>query len=182
MLDWQLNVGKDVAGFGRCFVDLDYAGSLDNNTLTTGLVFIVGDAVHCTSRMQQSTPQSPINAGWYAFGVGGVRLKQQSQLLNMQGILPIRPILSHLQSLIPCVKHRIHYATAGIHIAAKYYYAADMAGNGEIHLSYVPTAEMVSNSFPRLLVKHTVLKWHGALGMIDIRLPNNLDIEISDDI
>jgi len=43
--------------------------------------------------------------------------------------------------------NRIYRRTAVAKIATKYYLAADMARDGEIDLSYVPTAEMLADCF-----------------------------------
>jgi hypothetical protein len=53
-----------------------------------------------------------------------------------------------------------------------------MAKDGEIDLSYVPTAEMLTDCFTKLLPKPTFLKKCAAMGMIGIGLGNGLRIGI----
>ena len=83
-------------------------------------------------------------------------------------------MLSDSRSLIASVKNRIYRGTAVAHIVAKYYLAADMARDGEIDLSYVPTAEMLADCFTKPLPKPAFLKQCTAMGMIGIGLGNGL--------
>jgi len=103
-----------------------------------------------------------------------MRLTQISHLLNELGILTIPHVFSDSQSLIASIKNRIYCATAVPHIATKYYLAADMATDGEIDLSYVPTAEMLADCFTKPLSKPAFLKQCAAMGMIGIGLGNGL--------
>jgi hypothetical protein len=86
--------------------------------------------------------------------------------LNELGIPTIPHVFSDSQSLIASTKNRIYRGTAVEHIATKYYLAADMARDGEIDLSYVPTAEMLADCFTKPLPKPAILKQCAAMGMI----------------
>jgi len=101
-----------------------------------------------------------------------MRLTQISHLLNELGIPTIPHVFSDSQSLIASIKNRIYRRTAVAHIATKYYLAADMARDGEINLSYVPTAEMLADCFTKPLLKPAFLKQCAAMGMIGIGLRN----------
>jgi hypothetical protein len=103
-----------------------------------------------------------------------MRLTQISHLLNELGIPTIPHVFSHSQSLIASIKNRIYRGTAVAHTATKYYLAADMARDGEIDLSYVPTAEMLADCFTKPLPKPDFLKQCAAMGMIGIGLGNGL--------
>jgi hypothetical protein len=70
------------------------------------------------------------------------------------------------QSLIASIKNRIYRGTAVAHIATKYYHATDMAGDGEMDLSYVPTAEMLADCFTQPLPKPAFLKQCAAMEII----------------
>ena len=107
-----------------------------------------------------------------------MRLTQISHLLNELGIPTIPHVFSDSQSLIARIKNRIYRRTAVAHIATKYYLAADMARDGEIDLSYVPTAEMLADCFTKPLPKPAFLKQCAAMGMIGIGLGNGLGIGI----
>jgi len=87
------------------------------------------------------------DAEYYTFGVGCMRLTQISYLWNELGIPKIPHVCSDLQSLIASIKNRIYPGTAVAHMVTKYYLAADMARDGKINFSYVPTAEMLANCF-----------------------------------
>jgi len=162
--DWRLRfggaLGGSLEGDGalRCYVDSDYAGCPDDYKSTSGLVITFGGAVDWRSRKQNSTAQSTIDAEYYAFGVGCMRLTQISHLLNELGIPTIPHVFSDSLSLIASIKNRIYRGTAVAHIATKYYLAADMARDGEIDLSYVPTAEMLADCFTKPLPKPALLK------------------------
>jgi len=158
----------------RCYVDSDYAGCLDDSKSTSGLVITFGGAVDWRSRKQKSTAQSTTDAEYYAFGVGCMRLTQISHLLNELGIQTIPHVFSDSQSLIASIKNTIYRGTAVAHIATMYYLAADMARDGEIDLSYVPTAEMLADCFTKPLPKTAFLKQCAAMGMIGIGLGNGL--------
>jgi len=95
-----------------------------------------------------------------------MRLTQISHLLNELGIATIPHVFSDSQSLIASIKNRIYRGTAVAHIATKYFLAADMARDGEIDLSYVPTAEMLADCFTKPLPKPAFLKQCAAMGMI----------------
>jgi hypothetical protein len=96
------------------------------------------------------TAQSTTDAGYYAFGVGCMlRLTQISHLLNKLGIPTICHVFSDSEALIATIKNRIYRGTAVVHIVTKYYLAAEMATDGEIYLSYVPTAEMLADCFTK---------------------------------
>jgi len=95
-----------------------------------------------------------------------MRLTQISHLLNKLGIPTIRHVFSDSESLIASIKNRIYHGTAVAHIATKYYVAADMARDGEIDLSYVPTTEMLADCFTKPLPKPAFLKQCAAMGMI----------------
>jgi len=180
--DWRLRyggalrggLGGEEEGTLRCYVDSDYAGCPDDYKLTSGLVITFGGAVNWRSRKQKSTAQSTTDAEYYAFGVGCMRLTQISHLLNELGIQTIPHVFSDSQSLIASIKNRIYRGTAVAHIATKYYLAADMARDGEINLSYVPTVEMLADCFTKPLPKPTFLKQCAAMGMIGIGLGNGL--------
>jgi hypothetical protein len=86
--------------------------------------------------------------------------------LNKLGIPTIPHVFSDSQSLIASIKNRIYRGTAVAHIATKYYLAADMARDGEIDLSYVPTAEMLADCFTKPLPNPALLKQCAAMGMI----------------
>jgi hypothetical protein len=98
--------------------------------------------------------------------------------LNELGIPTIPHVFSDSQSLIASIKNRIYRGTAVAHIATKYYLAADMARDGEIDLSYVPTAEMLADCFTKPLPKPAFLKQCAAMGMIGNGLGNGLGIGI----
>jgi len=172
--DWRLHFGGEEEGALRCYVDSDYAGCPDDYKSTSGLVITFGGAVDWRSRKQKSTAQSTTDATYYAFGVGCMRLTQISHLLNELGIPTIPDVFSDSQSLIASIKNRIYRGTAVAHIATKYYLAADMARDGEIDLSYVPTAEMLADCFTKPLPKPAFLKQCAAMGMIGIGLGNGL--------
>jgi len=87
-------------------------------------------------------------------------------------------VFSDSQSLIASIKNRIYCRTAVAHIATKYYLDADMARDGEIDLSYVPTAEMLADCFTTPLPKPAFLKQGAAMGMIAIGLGNGVGIGI----
>jgi hypothetical protein len=140
--------------------------------LRSVLVITYGGAVDSRSRKPQSTAQSTTDAEYYAFEVGWMRLTQVSHLLTELGIPTIPCIFSDSQSLIASIKHRIDHATAVEHIATKYYLAADMARDGEIDLSYLPTAEMLADCFTKPLPKPPFLKQCAVMGMIGIGLGN----------
>jgi len=116
------------------------------------------------------------DAEYYAFGVGCMRLTLISHLLNELGI-PITPhVFFDSQLLIVSIKNRIQRWTAVAHTATKYYLAADMASDGEIYLSYVPTAEMLAVGFTKLLPKPPVLKQYAVTWMIGTALRYALGI------
>jgi hypothetical protein len=72
------------------------------------------------------------------------------------------------------IKNRIYRRTAVAHIATKYYLAADMARDGEIDLSYIPTAEMLGDCVTKPLPKPALLMPYAAMGMIGIGRRNGL--------
>jgi hypothetical protein len=118
------------------------------------------------SRKQKLTAQAMTDAEYYAFGVGCTRLTQISHLLNNLGILTIRHVYSDSQSMIASIMNRIYRRAAVAHIATEYSLAADMARDGHIDLSYVPTAEMLADCFTKPLPKPAFLKQCAAMGMI----------------
>jgi len=178
--DWCLRLGGALSGECplRCYVDSDYAGCPDDYKLISGLIITFRGAVNWRSRKRKLTAQSTTDAEYYAFGVGCIRLTQISHLLNMLGIPTIPHVFSDAQSLISSIKNRIYRGTAVVHIATKYYLAADMARDGEIDLSYVPTAEMLADCFTKPLPKPIFLKQCAAMGMIGIGLGNGLGMGI----
>jgi len=103
-----------------------------------------------------------------------MRLTPISHLLNELSIPTIPHVFSDSQSLIASIKNRIYRGTAVAHIVTKYYLAADMARDGEIDLSYVPTAEMITDCFTKPLPKPAFLKQCAAMEMIGIGLGNGL--------
>jgi hypothetical protein len=145
--DWRLRFAGEEEGALSCYVNSDYAGCPGDYKSTSGLVITFGGAVDWRSRTQKSTAQSTTDAEYYAFGVGWMKLTQVSHLLNELGIRTIPHVFSDSQSLIASIKNRIYRGTAVAHIATKYYLAADIARDGEIDLSYIPTAEMLADCF-----------------------------------
>jgi hypothetical protein len=127
---------------------------------------------------QKLTAQSTTDAEYYGFGAGCTRLTQISYLLNELGIPTIPHVFSDSQSLIVSIKNRIYHGTAVAHIATKYYLAADMARDGEIELSYIPTAETLADCFTKPLPKPAWLKLCAAMGLTGIQLGNGLRIAI----
>jgi len=178
--NWRLCFGRALGealegeGALRCHANSDCAGCPDDYKSTCGLVITFGGAVDWSSRMQKSTAQSTTNAEYYTFGVGRMRLTQISHLLNELGIPTIPHVVSDSQSLIASIKIRIFDGTAVVHIATKYSLAADMATDGEIDLSYIPTAEMLADYFRKPLPKPALSKQCAAMEMIGIGLWNGL--------
>jgi len=103
-----------------------------------------------------------------------MRLTQISHLLNELGIPTVPHMFSESQSLIASNKNRIYRGTAVAHIATMYYLAADMARDGEIDFSYVPTAEMLADCFTKPLPNPAFLKQCAVMGMIGIGLGNGI--------
>ena len=167
-------LGGEGEGALRCYVDSDYAGCPDDCKSTSGLVITFGGAVDWRTRKQKLTAQSTTDAEYYAFGIGCMRLTPIWHVLNELGIPTIPHVFFDSQSLIASIKNRIYCGTAVAHIATKYYLAADMAKDGEIDLSYVPTAEMLADFFTMPLPMPAVLKQCAAMGMIGIELVNGL--------
>jgi len=97
-----------------------------------------------------------------------MRLTQISHILNGIGFPTLRPLFSDSQSVIPSIKHRIYCRTAVAHVATNNYLAADMARDGEIALSYIPTAEMLADWFTKPLPKPAFFKLCAPMGMIQI--------------
>jgi len=176
--DWRLRFGAALGGEGEsalgCYVDSDYAGCPHDYESTSGLVINSRGAVDWRLRKQKSTAQSTTDAQKYAFGVSCIRLTQISHVLNELGIPTIPHMISDSQSVIASIKSRIYPGTAVAHIATKYYLAADMARDGDIDLSYVPTAEMLADCFPKPLPTPAFLKQCAAMGMLGIGLGNGL--------
>ena len=164
----------DGDGALRCSVDLDYAGYPDDDKSTSGLENIFGGAVDWRLRKQNSTSQSTTHSEYYAFGVRCVRLTQTSHRLHELGIPTIPHVFYDSQSLIASIKNRTYSGTAVAHSATKYYLAADMARDGEIHLSYMPTAEMLADCFTKSPPQPPFLKQCAAMGRIGIGLVNGL--------
>jgi hypothetical protein len=90
--------------------------------------------------------------------------------LNGLGIPTIPHVFSNAQSLLASITNRIYRGTAVAHIATKYYLAADIARDGEIDVSYVPTAEMLTDCFTKPQRKPALLKQCAAMGMIGFGL------------
>jgi len=103
-----------------------------------------------------------------------MRLAQISHLLTELVIPTIPPLFSESQSLITSLNNKICRGTAVAHIATRYYLAADMARDGEIDLSYVPTAEMLADYFTKRLPKPAFMKQSAAMEMIGIGLRNGV--------
>jgi hypothetical protein len=98
--------------------------------------------------------------------------------LNELGIPTIPHVFSDSQLLIVSIKSGIYHGTAVAHIATKYYLAADIARDGEIDLSHIPTAEMLADYFTKPLPKPALLKQCAAMEMIGNGLENGLGIGI----
>jgi hypothetical protein len=111
-----------------------------------------------------------------------MRLTQVSHHLNELGIPTIPHVFSDSPSLIASVKNRIYCVTAVSHIATRFYLVADMAGDRDIDLSYVPTAEMLADCFTKPLPKPAFLKQCAAMGIIGIGLGNGVRIGIMNDL
>jgi hypothetical protein len=114
------------------------------------------------------------NTQYYAFGVDRIRLTQISHLLKVLGIPTIPHVFSDSQSPIASIKNWIYGRTPVAHIATKYHLAADMARDGEIDLSYVPTAEILADWFAKPLPKPAFLKHCSVMGMIGIGVGNGV--------
>jgi hypothetical protein len=118
------------------------------------------------------------DAEYYAFGVGYMRLTQISHLLNELGIPTIPHVFSDSQLVIVSIKNRIYRGTAVANVATKYNLAADMATDGEIELSYIPTTDMLADCFTKPLPISGCLKMYAVMGMIRNGLGNDLGIGI----
>jgi hypothetical protein len=174
MKNWRLHFGGKEEVALRCYVDSDYAGCPDAYKSTSGQVFTFGGVVSWGSRKQESTTQSTTDDEYYVCGVDCMRLTQISHRLNELSIPTIPQGFSDSQSLIASIKIRIYRGTAVAHIATKYYLAVDMARNGEIYMSYVPTAEMLADGFTKPMPKPSFLNPCVPMGMIGIGLGNGL--------
>jgi hypothetical protein len=95
-------------------------------------------------------------------------------ILNALGIPTIPHVLLGSRSLITSIKNRICRGTAVAHNATNYYLAADMARDGEIDMSYIPTAEMLADCLTKPLPKPAHSKQCSEMGMIGIGLGNGL--------
>jgi hypothetical protein len=103
-----------------------------------------------------------------------MRITQICYLLNELGIPTIPHVLSNSQCLNESIKNRIHHETAVKHIATKNDVAANIARDGDIDLSYIPTAEILADWFTRPPQKPGVLKQCATMEMIGISIGNRL--------
>jgi hypothetical protein len=103
-----------------------------------------------------------------------MRLRLISHLSNELGIPTIPHVFSNSQSLIASIKNRMYCTPAVAHIGTKYNLGAVIARDGEIDLSYVPTAGMLANFFTKPLPNPAILKQCAEMGLIRIGLGNGL--------
>jgi hypothetical protein len=80
-----------------------------------------------------------------------MRLTQISHLMNKLGIPTVPHMFSNSQSLIWSIINRINRGSLVTHDATKFDVAGDMAREGGIDLSYIPTAEMLPDCFTQPL-------------------------------
>jgi len=169
-------LGGERDGAPGCYVDSDFPRCEDDNKSTSGVVFTFGGVVVWRSRKLKSTAQSTTNAEYNPFVVGCMKLTQISHLLNELGIPTGPHMFSDSQSPIASMKNRIYRRSAVAQITTKDYLAADMAYDGEIDLTYIPTAEMLVDYFWKPLPKPALIKQCAAMGMIGMELGNGLRI------
>jgi hypothetical protein len=103
-----------------------------------------------------------------------MRLTQVSHLFNNLGIPTFPHVFSDSQSHIARIKNRIYHGAAVAYIPTKYYHAADIPRDGEVDLSYIPTAEILADCFTMPLPKPSILKQYAAMGIIGITIGNGL--------
>jgi hypothetical protein len=103
-----------------------------------------------------------------------MRLTQVSHLFNNLGIPTFPHVFSDSQSQIARIENRIYHGTAVAYIPTKYYHAADIPRDGEVDLSYIPTADILADYFTMTLPKPSILKQYAAMGIIGITIENGL--------
>jgi len=136
----------------------------------------LGGTVDWSSRMQKWTSKFVSNADYNAFRLGCMRLTQILHLLTKLGIPTIPEVCPNSHSVITSIKNRIYRGSKVAHIVTRYYHAADKAADGELHLSNVPTAEMLADCNTKQLLKPTIVVQHAAMGMIRMGLWIALEI------
>jgi hypothetical protein len=95
-------------------------------------------------------------------------------ILTTLGIPAIPHVFSDSRSLITSIQNRIYRGTAVPHSASNDYLAADMARDGEIAMSYILTAEMLTDCLTKPLPKSAYSRQCSEMGMIGIGLGNGL--------
>jgi hypothetical protein len=87
-----------------------------------------------------------------------MKLTQILHVLNEHGIPTIPQLISKSESWTATIKNRIYLGTVVAHAATKYCDADDMAKDRDSNLSYIPTAEILTDCFTKPLPKSTCLK------------------------
>ena len=154
----------------KVFTDADWAGNINDRKSTSGGAFFLGKRlVSWTSKKQNCTSQSTVEAEYVAAAVNYSNIVWFKQLLEGMKMEIKEPVVMFCDntSAINISKNPVMHSKTK-HIAIKYHFVRELVQDKEIRLEYVHTKEQIADIFTKPLPKDAFLYLRGKLGVIPL--------------
>jgi hypothetical protein len=132
------------------YSDATWADDVNSGRSTTGYIFYLnGGCISWCSKRQPTVAHSSAESEYMAISQAAREAVWLRALLVELGIkLPSTTIFGDNQSCIALAKNPVHHARTK-HIAVRHHYVREKVESKELHLQYVPTADMVADALTK---------------------------------
>ena len=157
----------------RVYSDSDYAGCKQTSRSTSGYCAMIGsNTVSWSSTRQKLVTMSSAEAEYVALTDAAKEVVWARRFLKNLGIVFKRPteVLEDNQSAIALVKSAgSHKRTK--HIAVRYHWIRELQSKNIVDVKYLPTGEMIADTFTKGLGNLLFEKHRSALGVRCVHIP-----------
>ena len=154
----------------KAYIDVDWAGSLDDTKSNSGGAFFLGSRlVSWTSKKQNYISWSTIEAEYVATAVNCSNVVWLKQLLKGMKEDITEPIIIYCDntSSINISKNRVMH-TKTKHISIKYHYLRELVQDKIVRMEYVNTKEKLANIFTKALPRESHEYLRSQLGVLTL--------------
>jgi hypothetical protein len=183
-LKGTVNLGVCYSGEEECaptivgYSDADWAGDRDTRRSTTGFIFMLcGGPIAWRTKLQKSVALSTTEAEIMALAATfqeAVWLRRLAHDLRLPITDSPTVIYEDNQGAIALVKdHR--FSDRSKHIDIRYFYIREHLEQGTFNVTFCATAEMLADLQTKALGRVIFLNLIRLIGMVDVKLPQNIN-------
>ena len=136
------------------FTDVDWAGSIDDRKITSGVAFYLGDClVSFLSKKKSSISLSTVEAKYIVAASCCTQVIWMKQTLEYLLVKYEDPIVIHCDntSTINISKNHVMHSTKTKHIPIKYHFLREQVSQKVVKMDYIDTKEQIADIFTKSL-------------------------------